>query len=96
MGGAVMPGLNWISAAVGAAASVAVIFGVVTAWSQLVTIPDERAEAAALAEAAAAERTENAIGEISSDAEKARFMRRYCRRDSGRLYDFEHDRCREH
>ncbi|WP_353641631.1 hypothetical protein [Mesorhizobium sp. WSM2239] len=42
-----MFGLNWISAAAGAALAAAVTFGAMTAWTQMVTVPAERADAAA-------------------------------------------------
>jgi hypothetical protein len=94
MGDFSMFGVNWLSAGAGAVLAGAATFGAMTAWTSIVTIPAARQQAAALAEAQAAERTHQAIEEISSDAEKARFMRRYCR-DAGRLYDFQFNRCRE-
>jgi muramidase (phage lysozyme) len=86
--------LNWLSAGAGALVATAATFGAMSAWTALVTVPAVKAETRALAEAEAARRTETAINEVSSDAEKARFMRRYCR-DLGRLYDFERNTCRD-
>jgi hypothetical protein len=86
--------LNWFSACAGALVATAATFGAMSAWTALVTLPAVKAETRAIVEAEAAKRTETAINEVSSDAEKARFMRRYCR-DLGRLYDFERNTCRD-
>ena len=86
-----MLGLNLY---IGAAAGAALIGLVGLAYNSYIDNPAVVRETTVKVEAAARERTLNAINEVTDAAQKARAMRRYCR-DNGRVYDFETGKCRD-
>jgi hypothetical protein len=78
----------------GAAAGVALAAVVGWGYNTLIDNPSVVRETTVKVEAEARERTYAAINEVNNEAERARAMRRFCR-DSGKLYDFETNKCRE-
>jgi hypothetical protein len=79
---------TWLG--VGAGVVVALVLG--WGYNVLIDNPSVVRETTAIVEAAARERTFQAIGEVTDAAQRARAMRRYCL-DSGRLYDFKTGEC---
>jgi broad specificity polyphosphatase/5'/3'-nucleotidase SurE len=81
-------------AVLGALAGGAAAAAAVSLYFTFSVVPAAKEEARVIAEAKAKELTENAIGEVNDLAERARAMRRFCN-DSGRVYDFGSNKCRE-
>lgn len=85
---------NWLNIGVGGVVGAVLAFGTLSAYNGLIENPRIRSETRAIVNAENAKLTQAAINEVSSDAEKARAMRRFCR-DSGLQYDFARIECRK-
>jgi hypothetical protein len=67
----------------GAAGGLALGFAVFTAINAVWWLPDAKEEARAVERAAMQAATDKAVGEMSNEADKARFNRRMCRERGG-------------
>lgn len=85
---------NWLNLGVGGIAGAVLAFGTLSAYNGLIENPRIRAETRAIVNAESVKLTQQAINEVSSDADKARAMRKFCR-DSGMQYDFARIACRK-
>ncbi|MCQ1766115.1 hypothetical protein NOJ28_11270 [Neorhizobium galegae] len=72
-----------ISMAVGAAGGLALGFAVFTTVNAVWWLPDAKEEARAIERATMQAATDKAVGELSNEANKARFNRRKCRERGG-------------
>ncbi|WP_037079279.1 hypothetical protein [Neorhizobium vignae] len=83
-----------ISMAIGAAGGLALGFAVFTTINAVWWLPDAKEEARAVERATMQAATDKAIGELSNEADKARFNRRMCR-ERGGMYLNSTGRCLE-
>jgi hypothetical protein len=72
-----------ISMAIGAAGGLALGFAVFTTINAVWWLPDAKEEARAAERATMQAATDKAVGELSNEADKARFNRRMCRERGG-------------
>jgi hypothetical protein len=72
-----------ISMAIGAAGGLSLGFAVFTTINAVWWLPDAKAEARAVERATMQAATDKAVGELSNEADKARFNRRMCRERGG-------------
>ena len=79
--------LDYLKIGGGAVAGVALSIALGGAWLWTIHDPAVRAETRIVVQAENAKLTQEAINEVSGQADKARAMRRYCG-SVGKLYDF--------
>ncbi|WP_105436430.1 hypothetical protein [Neorhizobium tomejilense] len=72
-----------ISMAIGAAGGLAIGFAAFTTINTVWWLPDAKEEARAVERASMQAATDKAVGELSNEADKARFNRRMCRERGG-------------
>lgn len=84
--------LNYLQLGGGLCLGAVVAFSLFATYDALFDDPAVKQETRQIVEAEAEGRTKDAIATVSSAAERARAMRRYCA-GRGLLYDFEHNKC---
>ena len=86
--------ISYLNLGAGGIAGAVLMFGALAAYNSVIENPRIRSETRAIVNAENARLTQEAINEVSSDADKARAMRKFCR-DSGLQYDFARIECRK-
>lgn len=84
--------LDYVKLGVGAVAGIAITITLGGLWLWTIHDPEVRAQNTAVVQAANNKLTQEAIDEVSGQADKARAMRKYCASVGG-VYDFAAVKC---